>query len=183
MVNREDTGLVFEHRSKKNWMLSQSVVRAWRQHVQRFVDDAELRKVGHTVSSEGFLWMNFGYLRASYARRLIRPRRTEQRFWYEWWSAILEPVLYEQCARPCEWNRLPRDASIDSVESSLFPCTSRVVPDEGTGMMGEWCYAGPGHSWSAAGGDRAYSGQLLPAEDWTVLQMHGNATVLPGHPY
>ena len=174
---------MFANRSKKNWMLSQTVVRPWRQHLQRFVDDGQLRKLGHTISSEGYMWMNFGYLRATFARTLIRPMRTEQRFWFEWWSAIVDPQLNPNCSRRCDWSRLPLDASIDALESDLFPCTSRVVPDDISGSMGSWCYSGPGHTWSVAGGDSAYSGQILPAEDWTVLQMHGNASILPGHTY
>ena len=175
MFNKDDTGQPFHARSKKNWMLSQMLVRPWRSHLQRFADDQRMRKLGHSVSREGFLWMNFMYMRADYVRLLVRPQRMQNRFWHEWWASMLEPARSPNCSRPCRWNDVPQDASLDSLEGQLFPCSGADTPDPGN--MGLWCWAGPGHSWPVAAGDQAWSGKIVLAEDWHVLQMHGNASL------
>ena len=175
MFNQDDTGKPFPSRSKKNWMLSQEVIRPWRSHLQRFADEPSMRKLGHATSVEGFMWMNFMYMRASYVQLLVRPRRMDNRYWHEWWASMVEPTTSPNCSRACRWAQMPVDASLDNVEAELFPCTSSDTPDPGN--MGEWCWAGPGHTWSVAAGEHGWSGQLVAIEDWSVLQMHGEASL------
>ena len=143
MINKADFDTEYRNRSAHNSMLSSAVVRPWRAHVQRFLDDSDVWKLGYARTAEGALWYNFWYARASYVRSLRRPKREViDRYYYEKWLAFLDPgsVLAQGCAKTCNMKPLP---SPDEYAVS-FPCFGKGH-DPGMGDAEE-CISGPLHT-------------------------------------
>ena len=82
MVN----GPVGVTRSQENLDLTRLLIKDWRAILQRLAVDEEANKVGFG-STQGFMWVNFYWVRASHLRDVVRPIVTDYRYYYELWLA------------------------------------------------------------------------------------------------
>ena len=139
MVNNR----VGDVRTSQNLLLTKTVVLPWRQIVQRFVTTPKLMKAGYASSRQGFMWFNFWWVRASYAKNLVKPLLTDNRYYYELWLAFYKNCqdyeqneYYLQCCRvtikdPKPWNKIFSGA-IDCL--SLCPENTQAKLDFSTSI-------------------------------------------------
>lgn len=80
-------------RDKWNALLTNAVILPWRTVLQRFADDEGVNKAGYSAAANGWIWFNFWYVRASYARTLVKPILTQRRHYYEdWIGRVADPT-------------------------------------------------------------------------------------------
>jgi len=73
-----------------NRLLTDTVIKPWKDIVNRFERDPAVNKAGYATSHDGFLWYNFWWVRASYVVGCERPILTGRRHYYEDWLAKLK---------------------------------------------------------------------------------------------
>lgn len=61
------------------------VVRKWEYAMEKFISTPHINKIGREYSPPGFIWYNFFFVRASYAREVEEPYEIERRHYYEDW--------------------------------------------------------------------------------------------------
>ncbi|EWM20256.1 hypothetical protein Naga_100345g5 [Nannochloropsis gaditana] len=87
MVNSDHTHI----RTADNKKLTHTVLKPWREILQRFKYHPELMKAGYAMAPDGgFAWYNFFWARAFYVREVEEPELTSQRHYYEDWLARLK---------------------------------------------------------------------------------------------
>jgi hypothetical protein len=72
-------------KTSQNETLTNVVINPWKEIVARFESDPVVEKAGFAASSNGFIWFNFWWARASYIAGCPRPILTERRHYYEDW--------------------------------------------------------------------------------------------------
>jgi len=78
-----------EIRNPLNEILTNSVIRRWKEIIHRFCSDPLVQKAGYASAPWGWMWFNFWWVRASYAQQLVRPSLSEYRWLYEDWLGKL----------------------------------------------------------------------------------------------
>ena len=73
-----------------NQTLTDTVIKPWKDIIERFKRDPSVNKAGYAASGDGFLWYNFWWARASYIAGCEIPIITERRHYYEDWLAKLK---------------------------------------------------------------------------------------------
>ncbi len=71
--------------------LTNTVIKPWRLIVDRFAGNPVLNKAGYACADPGWVWYNFWWARASYIKRLVKPVKTQRRYYYEEWLGRLQP--------------------------------------------------------------------------------------------
>ena len=72
-------------KTSENTMLTDTVIKPWREIVARFGSEPGLNKAGHSAAKDGWIWYNFWWVRASYLMDSPRPILTDRRHYYEDW--------------------------------------------------------------------------------------------------
>jgi hypothetical protein len=88
MFNGRSDGVI---RTENNLMLSNLVIKPWRNITARFQNDPNVNKAGYAPSEAGFVWYNFFWVRASKLRKIRRPILQNDRMYYEGWVSIEYP--------------------------------------------------------------------------------------------
>lgn len=67
--------------------LFDNVIQPWKQVFTIFQEQPHVDKVGYCFNAQGIMWYNFWWIRASFAKQLEEPIVTENRYYYEEYSA------------------------------------------------------------------------------------------------
>jgi hypothetical protein len=83
-------------KTPENKMLTDMVIKPWKEIAERFASEPKLNKAGHSGANDGWIWFNFWWVRASYVygpkMRSPRPILTERRHYYEDWLGRRVPT-------------------------------------------------------------------------------------------
>lgn len=120
------------------------VVAPWRHVLEVFATRPEVDKVGVSCSGLGWVWYNFWWVRARYARNAVEPLRVERRHYYEDWLGRSNPLP------ACRADSVP-DHCWDGQRGN---CLSLIAPGNGTDR---WYDA------QNAGGNLGGAGALAPS--------------------
>lgn len=66
-------------------MLHSTVVAPWKKVLGIFMDHPSIDKIGSTCSTNGWIWWNYWWVRASYVASVENPIKTARRYYYEDW--------------------------------------------------------------------------------------------------
>jgi len=69
--------------------LHRTVIAQWRHVLEIFEIHPQIDKVGSTASTEGWIWWNYWWARASYVVRVEIPVKTERRHYYKDWLSLV----------------------------------------------------------------------------------------------
>lgn len=128
------------HREANEVKLQRVVVDDWKWivyilHNLRFVE-----KVGSSMSSCGWIWWNYWWMRASYVSRVEKPLKTERRHYYEDWAC-------RQLKRGCNgsnMSELPINSDAYNLQTNNGFCLSAHLPEffniGTTGEAGTACH-------------------------------------------
>jgi len=72
-------------KTHENMILTDMVIKQWKEIIARFQSEPALNKAGYAASDKGFIWNNFWWARASYLQNCPRPILTDNRYYYEDW--------------------------------------------------------------------------------------------------
>jgi len=76
-----------EPRNSMGKDLFDTVIQPWEKVFTIFQEQPHVDKVGYSFSGQGFMWYNFWWMRASFAKQLEEPIVTKNRYYYEDYSA------------------------------------------------------------------------------------------------
>ena len=76
-----------EPRNSTGKELFDTVIQPWKKVFTIFREQPHVDKVGYSFSAQGFMWYNFWWIRTSFAKQLEEPILTENRYYYEDYSA------------------------------------------------------------------------------------------------
>lgn len=83
----------FGGRSLENVKLTEIVItRNWEYIIDQFKAKNELTTAGLAASCTGFQYYNFFWARGAYIRQLVTPVLTRNRYYYERWLGMLDPL-------------------------------------------------------------------------------------------
>jgi hypothetical protein len=94
MVNHGADGLA---RSELNKHLMDTVIYPWNDVLQAFASNSTLQTAGYAIGDKGNAWFNFWWARSSYLARLVEPKLTRDRYYFEHWLSFMRPDV---CDRP-----------------------------------------------------------------------------------
>jgi hypothetical protein len=109
-------GMVFRNpqgtRVAQELYMVDRTIRPWRDVVDIFQGNETVTRIGLWPSREGWMWMNFFWVRASYVVLLEEPRRTTWRYYFEHWLSCTvlpnstapeerPPGAEDSCATDC----------------------------------------------------------------------------------
>lgn len=90
------------HGPKPFWMGFDAVIRPWYHILDLLKRKESINKVGWASSRFGWVWWNYWYVRASYARRCVEPTESPRRYYYEEWLGRANNSEHCQVDKPIE---------------------------------------------------------------------------------
>lgn len=98
---------MWNNRSLRELVLTYFTFRHYKRTVKYLDEHREIMKAGAFPNDTELndwgciVWFNFFWLRSSYVRRLVEPERTDNRYYYEKWIAMLADGRQERSKDVC----------------------------------------------------------------------------------